>query len=71
MTKQHEQRPTATIYAFPAKPRPASGSQRQACKPAPQQAAAACVPAEFGRGWYHAAAIEEAEEADELSHKQH
>jgi len=65
MSKQQQQRQTATIYAFPASP-PTSSRQRRPTMSAQQTAAA--VPAEFGRGWYHQAAIEEAEEA---YHQQH
>jgi hypothetical protein len=62
------QRPTAKIYAFPSRPRTASGN---ANVPAQQQAAANFPSVEFGGGWYHDVAIEQDDEARDLSHQQH
>jgi hypothetical protein len=66
MKKQQDQQQTAKIYAFPSRPRTATAKARDAVMSAQQTASA--VPAEYGRGWYHQAAIEEAEEA---YHQQH
>jgi hypothetical protein len=68
MTKQREQRPTATIYAFPGKPRATSGSHKQA-QPVPQQTVFPTFAC--NSSWYHQAAIEEADDADDLPHLQH
>jgi hypothetical protein len=55
MTEQTE-RPTATIHQFPVKARTKrqEGGARKASDPVAK-------PAEFGSGWYHDAAIQEAE----------
>jgi hypothetical protein len=71
MTKQQDQRPTAKIYAFPTRTRAASAGHRRAYVPAQQQAAVAFATTEFGSAWYHEAALEEANEADDLGHQQH
>jgi uncharacterized protein DUF2735 len=57
MTEQPE-RPTATIYQFPVKARTTrrEGIARKASDVATR-------PVEFGSGWYHDAAIQEAEQA--------
>lgn len=57
MTEQTE-RPTATIYQFPVKARTTrrEGIVRTASDVATR-------PAESGSGWYHEAAIQEAEQA--------
>jgi hypothetical protein len=62
------QRPTAKIYAFPSRPRTAANDRYA---PVQQQAAATFATVEFGAGWYHDAAIEENDEACDLSHQQH
>jgi hypothetical protein len=56
MTEQAERR-TATIYQFPAKARAArqEGSGRKSTDTVER-------PTEFGSGWYHDAAIQEAEQ---------
>lgn len=69
MTKQQELRPTAKIYEFPTRPRMTSGHHRLAL--AQQQAAVAFAAVEFGSGWYHEAALDEVEDADDLGHQQH
>lgn len=63
MTKQNEQRQTAKIYAFPAQRRTNPDSQVRAAEALPM--------IEFGRGWYHQAAIEEANEARDHRRRQH
>jgi hypothetical protein len=69
MTKQQS---TATIYQFPKRARPSSGSCRHATKASAPQAAAANYPAvEFGRAWYHEAAVEQEDEVRECRHRQH
>jgi hypothetical protein len=65
------QRPTATIYEFPTRPRAAPGSHRQTYRPFPQQASAQFPTVEYGNGWYHDAAIDAAEQDDDLPHQQH
>ena len=56
-------RESATIYEFPAGGRAAFGSLRDASKPA-ADITSLCVPKTvFGSGWYHEAAVEEAERA--------
>jgi hypothetical protein len=67
----HQQRPTATIYEFPTRPRAASGNHRQAYRSSPQQASAQFPSVECGNGWYHEAAIDEDEQDCDLSHQQH
>jgi hypothetical protein len=69
MTKQQS---TATIYQFPRRARPSSGSHRHAAKASEPQAAATSYPAvEFGRAWYHEAAVEEDGDMHEHQHLQH
>ena len=55
------QRETATIYEFPGgrASRNAQPSSRPASHPPP----AKLVKAEYGRGWYHDAAVEEEQSA--------
>jgi len=67
---QYQQPQTAKIYAFPARKRATSGGHRQ-MGATPQQAAAQFPSVTFGDSWYHDAAIEAADAADDLPHQQH
>jgi hypothetical protein len=64
----YQQRPTAKIYQFPTRPHATSG---RAYQPFPQQASAPFPTVKCGDGWYHDAAIDEAEQDCDLSHQQH
>jgi hypothetical protein len=55
------QRETATIYEFPAGGR-TSRNTRSSSKPAARPPTK-LVKAEYGRGWYHDAAVEEEQSA--------
>jgi len=65
---QHQPRPTAKIYSFPKKPRATSDSHR-GYTPAHKQADLPAV--EFGAGWYHEAAVEEAKENQKVRYRKH
>jgi len=67
MTKQQS---TATIYQFPRRARPSSGSYRQTVKTTAPKATD-YPAAEFGRAWYHEAAVEEDGDARDNRHLQH
>ena len=54
------QRETATIYEFPAGGR---ASRNARPRPASHPPPAKLVKAEYGRGWYHDAAVEEEQSA--------
>jgi hypothetical protein len=56
-------RETATIYQFPIRDRAVRVAQRESQKKIADLASAGIASAEFGSGWYHQAAIEEAEQA--------
>jgi hypothetical protein len=56
------QRETATIYEFPAGGR-TSRNARSSSKPAAHPPPPKLVKAEYGRGWYHDAAVEEEQSA--------
>ena len=56
------QRETATIYEFPAGGR-TSRNTRSTSKPAAHPPPPKLVKAEYGRGWYHDAAVEEEQSA--------
>ena len=55
-------RASATIYQFPARGRFAA-NERDATKPTATLSSQQVVKAAVGSGWYHEAAIEEAERA--------
>lgn len=66
---QHYQRPTAKIYAFPKRPRPTSVSHHANYEPTHHEAQYAAV--EFGAGWYHEAALEDAENDRTVPYRKH
>ena len=60
------QRETAKIYDFPAGGR-ASRSARGSSKPEAHPPPAKLVKIEYGRGWYHEAAVEEEQSAKQTA----
>lgn len=68
MTKQQQQA-TAKIYQFPARPRATSDSQQRTAKSFVSSDASQPPAVEFGRGWYHEAAIEEADGARKVRYQ--
>jgi len=67
---KHKQHASAKIYQFPTRPRSNSDSWQQA--PNSTGKMTAQFPTmEFGRGWYHEAALEEEELARNLPRRQH
>lgn len=63
MTQQNQQ-PTAKIYAFPKRPRERSDNPHNARDPR-------FDAVEFGTGWYHQAAVEDAVEDVSVSGRKH
>jgi hypothetical protein len=56
-------RESAKIFEFPVRARGLPAGTRDAAKPAAVPASARVVKAEFGKGWYHEAAVVEVEPA--------
>ena len=56
-------RETARIYQFPVRDRATKVNHRESQKKVAELAAARVADAEFGSGWYHEAAIQDAERA--------
>lgn len=56
------QRESAKIYQFPSRGRMAAGGRREDAKPALELTLPRASRVEYGSGWYHEAAIQEAEQ---------
>ena len=56
-------RGSAKIYQFPVRARATDGSRREEVKPAADLVSPRVCEAASGHGWYHEAAIQEAEQA--------
>jgi hypothetical protein len=67
---KHQQQASAKIYQFPTRHRAGLDSWHQAPN-ANAQMAAQFPMMEFGKGWYHEAALEEEELARNLPRRQH
>lgn len=68
MTQQHSP-PTAKIYEFPKKPRASAGKQTTTPQSARPDTSFPMV--EFGAGWYHEAAVEDAVEQHSVGFRKH
>jgi len=64
---QQQQRPTAKIYAFPKRPRAASGNRPYANELPLHEAQVPAV--DCGAGWYHEAALHDADDDRKVSYR--